>query len=203
MATDKTTVTASKKLSWLLRHGAAEAGIVLDHEGWASVADVLRVLAMSRALFDQAVETNEKKRFEVEGDRVRACQGHSGGVGGVSLEALEQSWEVLTDVEGLVWHGTNVNALEGIAAEGISSVARTHVHLASSTDAKVGKRANVDVLLGVSLAILRERGQTVWKSANGVVLVRHVPAVAIVAMESATKQGEKKLAWAKGLFSIA
>ena len=202
MASDKTTVNASKKLSWLLRHGAAEAGIVLDQEGWASVAEVLRVLAMNRAQFDRAVETNEKKRFDVDGDLVRACQGHSEGVGGVTLEALEQSWEVLGDTDGIVWHGTHVDALEGIAAEGISSVSRTHVHLASTTDAKVGKRANVDILLGVSLAALRSSGQTVWRSANGVVLVRHVPAAAIVALASATKHGEKKLAWAKSLFSI-
>lgn len=202
MKSDKETVSASKKLSWLLRHGATEAGVKLDPEGWARIDDVLRTLRMSRAMFDLAVETNEKKRFEVDGELVRACQGHSEGVGGVSLESLEKSWEVLSSTDGIVWHGTNVDALEGIAATGISSVSRTHVHLASSTDATVGKRANVDLLLGVSLQELHACGQTVWKSANGVVLTRHVPAKAIVAIKSATRHGEKELARAKKLFSI-
>jgi RNA:NAD 2'-phosphotransferase (TPT1/KptA family) len=39
---------ASKKLSWLLRHGAGEAGLEMDAAGWAEVADVRRVEGIAR-----------------------------------------------------------------------------------------------------------------------------------------------------------
>jgi putative RNA 2'-phosphotransferase len=202
MKPDKHTVAASKQLSWLLRHGAGEAKVTLDAEGWATIESVLHALAMSRELFDRAVDTNEKKRFEIAGDRVRACQGHSEGVSGVTTESLEQSWDKLSTFEGLVWHGTHVGAIEGIAIEGVRPISRTHVHLAQSLDATVGKRANVDFMLGVSLEALAQSGQSIWTSANGVVLVRAVSVAAIVAVEAFSKVGQTKLAWAKSLFSI-
>ncbi len=35
-------VQVSKKLSWLLRHGAEKEGLKLDKSGYASVQDVVR-----------------------------------------------------------------------------------------------------------------------------------------------------------------
>ncbi len=197
----KAVVTASKKLSWLLRHGAGEAHLAMDSDGYASIADVLRTLKMPRALFDLAVGQNDKKRFEVDGDRVRACQGHSSGV--VSMESMEASWSELTQPDGIVWHGTAVAAIDGIVRSGIMSVSRTHVHLAESTDSKVGKRASVDVLLGVSIAAMRAAGEKLWKSPNGVVLARHVPASAIVTVRAATRHGERELTRVRARLSIA
>jgi putative RNA 2'-phosphotransferase len=187
----KAVVAASKKLSWLLRHGASDAGVAMDADGWAKIDDVLRVVRVPRAMFEQVVAQNDKKRFEVDGEFVRACQGHSSGV--VSTEAMEASWAELEASEGLVWHGTSVDAIDGIAKRGIVSVSRTHVHLAESTNSTVGKRANVDVLLGVSIAAMRSCGERLWKSPNGVILARHVPASAIVTVRSATRRGEAEL----------
>src|SRR5271169_6863737 len=68
---------ASKKLSWLLRHGAGEAGLEMDAAGWAEVEDVRRILHMGRDALAAAVEDNTKARLELRGSRIRACQGHS------------------------------------------------------------------------------------------------------------------------------
>src|SRR5258706_432319 len=46
---------ASKKLSWLLRHGAGETGIDMDAAGWVAITDVLRTLHMGRAALEDAV----------------------------------------------------------------------------------------------------------------------------------------------------
>jgi putative RNA 2'-phosphotransferase len=81
----------SKTLSWLLRHGAAEAGLHLDAAGWAPLADVLRITGVSRGDVEAAVRDNTKRRFELDGDRIRAVQGHSSTQ--VDLDALEASWE--------------------------------------------------------------------------------------------------------------
>jgi putative RNA 2'-phosphotransferase len=88
------TVALSKKLSWLLRHAAAEQGLEIDDAGWASVGAVLRQTEMTRAELDTVVSQNDKSRFELDeaGVRIRASQGHSRAASGVSPEALEASW---------------------------------------------------------------------------------------------------------------
>lgn len=190
MARDKVS-EASKKLSWLLRHGAGEAGLKMDAAGWASVDDVLRKIHMNMDTLILAVEENNKSRIELEGGRIRACQGHSTEGMPVTRDALEATWEPYTG-EGPLWHGTSVDAVPPILREGIRSVGRTHVHLAEATDSKVGKRANVDVLLEVSVPRLRAEGYGVFQSSNGVVLVREVPPSCLVGLVAQTRSGRAR-----------
>src|SRR4051794_5142943 len=144
MGHDRHTET-SKKLSWLLRHGAPSEGIAMDAAGWVAVADVLRALALTRDELASVVELNTKSRLDLRGERIRASQGHSTEGMPVTHDALEASWERFIG-EGPLWHGTAVDALPGIAREGIVPQARTHVHLTDALDSKVGKRASVDVM---------------------------------------------------------
>ena len=60
----------------------------------------------------------------------------------VTLSGLEASWEKI-EPDKLLWHGTAVSAVEGIASKGLLPQKRSHVHLASSIDSRVGKRSNV------------------------------------------------------------
>lgn len=185
----KETVALSKKLSWLLRHAAAEEGVALDGAGWASIEEVLAKLSMTAEQLEQVVSQNDKSRFELEGEFIRATQGHS-KANSVSLEELEASW---TRYEGAgpLWHGTRVAALPGIAAEGLLPLRRTHVHLAPSVESHVGKRSYVDVLLEISAPILAERLVPAFVSPNGVVLARFVPREAIVGLRAMTKAAQK------------
>jgi putative RNA 2'-phosphotransferase len=182
---------ASHKLSWLLRHGAHEAGLEMDAAGWAEIADVLRVLHMSRATLEGSVRDNNKARYEVRGTRIRACQGHSSAGTPVTLEGLEASWDAYTQA-GPVWHGTRIAALAGIAREGILAGERTHVHLAEAIDSTVGKRANVDVMIEVSPARLAANGIGLFVSPNGVILARWVPPAAIVGLRPMTDRAERQ-----------
>ena len=172
-------VRLSRRLSWLLRHGATERGLAMDEAGWAAVADVLVAAGITRAELEQAVAENDKRRLQLDGERVRACQGHSLAGAPVTREALEASWEPFAG-DGLLWHGTGRHALARIAEQGILPGARTHVHLAEATDSRVGKRAAVDVLVAVSPARLRDAGLPVFRAPNGVLLVRRVPPDCIV-----------------------
>ena len=175
----KPSVRRSKQLSWLLRHGANEAGLSMDEAGWADVEEVLVVLDMTRANLLDAVETNDKGRLQLDGTRIRACQGRSLDGMPVTQDALERSWTVISPASSL-WHGTTIAAVDGIAADGIRPSGRSHVHLAPSTASRVGKRASVDVLLEISPTRLVDLGVSVFEARNGVVLVRHVPAAAII-----------------------
>lgn len=183
-------VQKSKRVSWLLRHGASQQGIAMDAAGWVAVRDVLRVLRLSEADLDAVVAQNDKRRFERDGQRIRASQGHSAPV--VSQQALEATWNVFTG-EGPVFHGTNVDAAFSIAAQGIQPQARSHVHLAPSRQSKVGKRWNVALLLVIDPHRLRAEGIPLFESPNGVLLARTVPTSAITGIEPLTRAAQAAL----------
>jgi putative RNA 2'-phosphotransferase len=167
----------SRRISRLLRHTAGERGLTMSADGWASIDDVLRLLGMDRFALDQAVEDNDKQRLQVDGERIRACQGHSLAGMPVTCEALENSWERVHP-DHLLWHGTNHAALDGIRVHGLLPGRRTHVHLAAEKDSPVGRRSAVDLLLGVDPADL-----AIYRAPNGVLLTRFVPADAIVEVD--------------------
>ncbi|MEM6925968.1 MAG: tRNA 2'-phosphotransferase [Myxococcota bacterium] len=165
----------SRKLSWLLRHGAHEVGLSMDAAGWATVDDVLRHVRATRRALETVVRTNDKGRYQLVGARIRACQGHSTSGTPVTADALEASWERVSR-DRLLYHGTSPDSVAVIAQSGaLRPMARTHVHLADTPDAKVGKRANVGVLLVVAPQRLEAAGHRVFRSPNGVLLVREVP----------------------------
>lgn len=181
----------SKRLSWLLRHGARETGIAMDAAGWVSVADAMAHADLSRAELEEVVRTNTKSRIQLDGERVRACQGHSLSGTPVTLDALEESWQRWTKSEPL-FHGTFRGAVEGIAKDGLRPQKRTHVHLAPNMDSPVGKRSGVGLVLEIDPAICRGRGQPIFEAPNGVILVRSVPRAAIVALHPISKNARKR-----------
>lgn len=189
----------SHTLSWLLRHGADEAGLAMDEAGWARVDDVVAKARTTRAALDVVVRENNKSRLEVRGELIRACQGHSRAGMPVTLEALEASW-ALDPRDEPIWHGTNLAAVEPIAREGILPGERTHVHLAAETDSKVGKRAGVDVLLRIDPVRLRAAGVGLYRSANGVLLARRVPPGCITGLRAETRRARDEEARLQALF---
>src|SRR4051812_33485485 len=77
-------VSTSKFLSLVLRHQPETIGVTLDPEGWIAVDALLAACAahgkpIARALLNEVVATNDKKRFAFspDGERIRANQGHS------------------------------------------------------------------------------------------------------------------------------
>lgn len=192
----------SKKLSWLLRHGANESGLAMDSAGFAAIDDVLRHTRLDRAELDTVVAENNKSRFEIQGVRVRAVQGHSLEGTPVTLEGLEQSWQLVVD-DARLFHGTNVDAARSILRneQGIHSAARSHVHLAAAVDATVGKRAGVDVMLVIEPTKLRAAGFALFRAPNGVVLTRGVPRASVVDVAAENRPGREALAGLKALLA--
>lgn len=176
----------SKRLSWLLRHGAASEGLAVDAAGWVAVSDVCRHLEITESELDAVVEQNDKRRLQRQGDRIRCSQGHSAHLP-VTLDALEASWQPYRG-EAPVVHGTTVEAAREIfATGGIRPMGRTHVHLAADADAKVGKRASVAVVLDIDPS----RAGPLWMSPNGVILARMIPISSIVGVRGMTRRGRK------------
>jgi putative RNA 2'-phosphotransferase len=82
----KNLVALSKRLSYVLRHRPDSIGVALTSDGWVPIETLLRALSahgarVTREQLDAVVAGNNKQRFAVDGERIRASQGHS-GVGG-------------------------------------------------------------------------------------------------------------------------
>ncbi len=197
--TNERSKAQSKRVSWLLRHGAASAGVAIDEAGWVAVEDVLRTLHLTHANLLAIVADDNKQRFELAGSRIRACQGHSGGL--VAADTLEASWTEYTS-DAPIWHGTRIDVLAAVAREGLRPQRRTHVHLAPTLTSVVGKRAQVDVMLEVDTPRLRRAGQTIYAAPNGVILVRYVPAHALVAIHPMTARARANAHIYAGLLQV-
>ncbi len=197
----KTITRKSKKLSWLLRHGAGSEGLSMDAAGYVPVSEVLERLRMTRAELELIVARNNKRRLQLDGGRIRCCQGHSTESMPVTREALEASW--VRWGGGVVWHGTSVGAVASIAAEGIVAQRRTHVHLAPALQSVVGKRAAVHVMLAVDPERMAAAGLGLWAAPNGVVLARRVPPSCITELRPMTHRAREQEAALRAFFDSA
>ncbi len=164
----------------------------MDAAGWAGVEDVLALAGLERDELDRIVAENNKARYQLDGARIRASQGHSLAGTPVTLDALEASWKQF-EAEGSVWHGTraDVELLTSIGEQGLLPRERSHVHLAESPDSQVGKRSNVGVLLEISPQALERTGVGLFVSPNGVVLAREVPPCCLVGLRALTKRARR------------
>ena len=166
-------VATSKLLSYWLRHAPADGGLVLSRDGWAPVPDVLAALETAGRptgadeLAD-LVATNDKRRFELAGDRIRAVQGHSIEVD-LRLEPQRPP--------DLLFHGTVERFLTSIRQDGLRPGSRQHVPLSAdeATARTVGARRGVPVVLEVDAAAMQAAGMQFYRARNGVWLTGWVP----------------------------
>ncbi|WP_214403561.1 RNA 2'-phosphotransferase [Pseudonocardia lacus] len=166
-------VRLSKFLALVLRHDPAAAGVELGPGGWVGVDDLLAGLAragrpIDRARLEAVVANSDKRRYELDGDRIRAAQGHSQPVD------LQLEPAVPPDV---LFHGTVERFLGSITAEGLRPGRRTHVHLSAdvATAEAVGARRGRPVVLRVDAAGLHATGAAFYRASNGVWLTARVP----------------------------
>nr|WSZ97319.1 RNA 2'-phosphotransferase [Streptomyces sp. NBC_00857] len=170
---ERRTVKVPKYLSRHLRHQPERIGIALDANGWVAVDELIRTAAehgfrMSRAELDHAVAVNDKQRFMIDGDRIRANQEHTVAV---DLELAP------AEPPAYLYHGTVARNLTAIRAEGLRPMARHHVHLSPDRDTatRVGARRGRPVVLPVDAGAMHRRGLVFHMSANGVWLTGSVP----------------------------
>ncbi|MFG2114999.1 RNA 2'-phosphotransferase [Streptomyces sp. NPDC048718] len=173
MKDEKRVVRVSKYLSKHLRHQPDRIGIALDPHGWTEIDTLLRAAAahgfpITRAELDHVVAANDKKRFTVEGTRIRAAQGHTIPVD-LDLPPAEPP--------AYLYHGTIAARLPAIREEGLRSMARHHVHLSRDreTATRVGARRGRPVVLAVDAGAMHQGGHVFHVSANGVWLTAAVP----------------------------
>ncbi|WP_112466373.1 RNA 2'-phosphotransferase [Streptomyces triticisoli] len=170
---ERRTVKVSRYLSAHLRHQPGRIGLTLDEGGWVEIDTLLAAAAahgfrISREELDHVVVTNDKRRFAIEGTRIRASQGHSVEVD-LALPAVTPP--------PYLYHGTVARSLAAIRIEGLRPMNRHDVHLSPDreTATRVGARRGRPVVLAVDAAAMHRDGHVFRVSANGVWLTKAVP----------------------------
>ncbi|HTE54579.1 MAG TPA: RNA 2'-phosphotransferase [Kofleriaceae bacterium] len=171
----KTQTRLSKFMSLVLRHQPGSIGLELDGGGWAEIDQLVarsraHGVDLSREAIERITATSPKQRFAISDDRqrVRASQGHSIGV------ELGHAPSVPPD---RLYHGTVEASLAGIRADGLSRMARDHVHLSpdTATARVVAMRRGRPVVLVIAAGAMHRDGHVFYRSQNGVWLVERVP----------------------------
>ena len=170
---ERRTVKVSKYLSKHLRHQPERIGLTLDESGWVEIETLIAAAAahgfrITRDELDHVVATNDKKRFAVEGSRIRASQGHSVEVDLGLPTATPPPY---------LYHGTVARNLDAIRTEGLRPMNRHAVHLSPDreTATRVGARRGRPIVLSVDAAAMHRDGHVFHVSANGVWLTEAVP----------------------------
>ncbi|KII87268.1 hypothetical protein PLICRDRAFT_69694, partial [Plicaturopsis crispa FD-325 SS-3] len=171
----------SKKLSWILRHGAESEGLTMRPDGYVRVSELLKNRKMRSLNFQQLeeiVKTNDKQRYsmlyEPDGTGsehswwIKANQGHS-------LKAVKLELQEITSADEIPMavHGTRKHAWRSIETQGLSRMNRNHIHLAQGVGGKnviSGMRKSSDVLIYIDVQKALNSGIRFFLSDNGVVL---------------------------------
>jgi putative RNA 2'-phosphotransferase len=121
-------------------------------------------------MLELVVLESGKKRFVLEGNRIRAAQGHS--VAGVTPVLRSKR------PPSRLFHGTIAAHLDGILRKGLLPMRRHHVHLSAdeATATTVGGRRGAPVVLTIDAARMERDGYQFYVSDNGVWLTDVVPA---------------------------
>lgn len=187
MTDQRRLVKLSKFLALILRHQPERFGLALDEDGWASLPEVMEILRglpnfrwATRADVMAVVEGGTgdrltelagvgKRRFQVEGNRIRARYGHS--------IAQPIRYEACTPPP-FLYHGTSPDALEAIRREGLRPMERQYVHLSPDreTAIRVGVRhADRPVVVTVHSGEAHVAGVEFYQADEGIYLARHIP----------------------------
>ena len=161
----------SKFLSFVLRHNPQSIDLSLDVNGWADIDELIEKsrdkIVFNKELIVEVVKNNDKQRFIIKNNKIRANQGHS-----IEVD-LELKSVTPPDV---LYHGTATKFIASIMKEGLSKQKRQHVHLSKDiqTATNVGQRHGKLVMLEVDAKKMFEEGVKFYLSHNGVWLTDSV-----------------------------
>jgi putative RNA 2'-phosphotransferase len=162
----------SKYLCFLLRHRPEAAKLVLDKDGWCSLALLFSNTDFTSAELEDIVRTDEKSRYSFDAPKtsIRANQGHS-------TDNVQLRFETGVPPE-VLYHGTTTALALLINEQGLKPMGRHYVHLSADLETAqsvAGRRKRGVAVFSVNAKQMLDDGQTFFISTNGVWLV---PAVA-------------------------
>lgn len=165
----KNDIVLSKKLSYLLRHGAIKKGLNIKPNGFVVVDELLKKLPhYTIDDIKRVVENNNKQRFTLNTTNgiieIKANQGHS------ISKINELSLRILDDAKFDIIHGTYFKYWTTIKTEGLSRMKRNHIHFAKGLNFINGLRQSAELFIYINFEKAKKDGLIFLESENGVIL---------------------------------
>ncbi|SMO47040.1 RNA 2'-phosphotransferase [Fodinibius sediminis] len=169
--------SASKFLSYVLRHHPEAIDLEVDSHGWASIRELIQKASqqgrrLDRSLINKIIDESARQRFNLSADGrfIRAGYGHS-----IDVD-LQLRPRIPPDP---LFHGTAKQFLPSILSEGLRAGGRNFVHLsAEKKNARIiGKPHGRPVVLCINTAGMSRSEYPFYQSGSdpGIWLVKSVP----------------------------
>jgi putative RNA 2'-phosphotransferase len=158
-----------------LRHFPDDLGLAMDSRGWVdlmSLGDVIhkRHRWADRNMLVALVESDPKKRYEINNDKIRARYGHSVNV---DLDHPENRLPYL-------YYGANEEEADRILEIGLKSASQRYVHLSTTPEKawQVGTfRTGNPKVIQIDSASAQDSGIRMMKVNDDIVLSEPVPSI--------------------------
>ena len=161
---EQSMVRISKSIARVLRHRAKEYGLKLNPHGFVSISSLLSCKnqrgqtglpqGTTEADLRRVIGNDDKKRYSIEGNMVRANQGHSQGVDiddSAMLKPLTGSTLPQRVVHGTGGNGKIIRDIEASGA--LKRMGRRHIHMARDMPGQSGvisgMRKSCDVFIWI------------------------------------------------------
>lgn len=173
MLNDEQTERLGRFVSGALRHFPDDLGLAMNQHGWVDV-DVLvdtmrtRYKWSNKEKLFSIIESDEKGRYEVKGNKIRARYGHS-----VDID-LDYDENTLPEL----YYGASREEVDILLEKGIKPIKQRYVHLSTSVE-KAREVASIHtedpVLLVINSQEAQDDGVTMLSATENIVLAEEIP----------------------------
>jgi len=166
---ERARINLSKKMTYLLRH---KEGFT-DREGWVDIDELLRALRrwypwVTKGDIIYVVAHDDKGRYELKGNLIRARYGHTTNVE-IKLPLAK---------EDVLYHGTSCISYRKIIEEGIKPMKRRKVHLTRDLNEAIDnarRKGSCIKILIIDTQCLKDKGYLVYEAGKNVRVTDYVP----------------------------
>lgn len=168
----------SRFLCYILRHKPGDLHLVMDHEGFVNVQQLIKNVneytsyELNEDILRELVDTDSKDRYEYTGENIRCVQGHS-------IPWVDPK-PTIKEPPAHLYHGTTMEAFELIQKDGeIKKMKRHAVHMQADVSKAMqsAKRwhSSDPVVLVIDAHAMYNDGYEFGVTKNNVWLTDHVP----------------------------
>ncbi len=162
-------------ISGVLRHFPDKFGLEVDENGWVSFESLVKAVKRkykwaNRWLVKALIYSDEKMRYELKNNMIRARYGHSIDVKLNDLPIAEND---------ILYYGTGEEEAQRILEIGLKPVNQTFVHLSTTFEKgeEVARlRTDKPIILEIDAKKAREDGIKILKANEYIALAKEIPA---------------------------
>ena len=144
-----------KQLSYILRHNSP---CKIDDYGWCLIEDLLPFINITRYQLEQIVINDNKNRFEILNNYIRACQGHTIKLKTPIIKEIDISHNIK-----FAYHATKEETWIKIQKDGyLMPMNRMHIHFATN----INHMRNLPIVLSLNINKALENNIKLYLSTN-------------------------------------